>query len=66
MNKFPFFCCCLSSQPPIFVALRLLGLQGELKVNRRFLLFCLRHELSLGVGTLDPLYRAIIWSLNET
>ncbi|CAK9060915.1 Uncharacterized protein SCF082_LOCUS32000 [Durusdinium trenchii] len=37
---------------------------GELKVNRRFLLFCLRHELSLGVGTLDPLYRAIIWSLN--
>ncbi|CAL1134018.1 unnamed protein product [Cladocopium goreaui] len=32
--------------------------------STRFLLFCLRVELSLGTSTIDPLFRAQAWSLN--
>ena len=36
-----------------------------LDVNR-LLLATFRCELSLGPATLDPIYRVIVWSLNDT
>lgn len=33
-------------------------------MNRRFLLAALRVEISLGVKSLDRIYRVIAWSLN--
>ena len=32
----------------------------------RFVFFTLRHELSLGTRTLDPVLRVTAWSLNAT
>ena len=32
----------------------------------RFVFFSLRHELSLGTRTLDPVLRVTAWSLNVT
>ena len=37
---------------------------GDMQVNRRFLLAALRVEVSLGVKSLDRIYRVIAWSLN--
>ena len=38
----------------------------DMAINRRLLLAGLRYEISLGYRSLDPIYRVIAWSFNDT